>query len=115
MKPAVATGYVIWVCWRPLKPGHKLLLKASCFTPIYSIKLPLLMHSLINNHPFLDGNKRTGITAAGLFLQLNGYQLTVGNDELESFTLKVASSLLDIAGISAWLKTYSQPIEQNPS
>jgi death-on-curing protein len=74
-----------------------------------------LMHSLINNHPFLDGNKRPGITAAGLFLQLNGYQLTVGNDELESFTLKVASSRLDIAEISAWLKTFSQPIEQNPS
>ena len=51
-----------------------------------------LMHPLINNHPFLDGNKRTDITAAGLFLQLNGYQLTASNDKLESFTLKVAST-----------------------
>jgi len=68
-----------------------------------------LMDSLINNHPFLDGNKRAGITATGLFLQLNGYRLTASNKEMESFTMKVASNRLDIAEISAWLQSYSLP------
>jgi death-on-curing protein len=60
-----------------------------------------LMDSLINNHAFLDGNKRTGITAAGLFLRLNGYRLTAANAELEVFTLRVATKRLEMAEIAA--------------
>ncbi|MCJ7584226.1 MAG: type II toxin-antitoxin system death-on-curing family toxin [Anaerolineales bacterium] len=38
-------------------------------------KVAALLDSLINDHPFVDGNKRTGITAAALFLRRNGYRL----------------------------------------
>lgn len=51
-----------------------------------------LMELLINNHPFLDGNKRTGIACAVLFLKQNGIGFSARNSDLEKFTLRVASS-----------------------
>jgi death on curing protein len=54
-------------------------------------KAAALLASLILNHPFLDGKKRTGMTAAALFLQQNGQLLQTSNSELESFTLRVAN------------------------
>ena len=61
------------------------------YPDIYT-KVAALMDSLIRNHPFLDGNKRTGIIAAVIFLRMNGYQLEATNTELEEFTLGVAKS-----------------------
>lgn len=66
-------------------------------------KAAALMQALIQNHPFIDGNKRTGSVAAGLFLQLNGYILQAKNRELESFTLKVTISKISLAEIANWL------------
>ena len=43
-----------------------------------------LFESLSQNHPFIDGNKRTAITATGVFLLLNGYKLSC--DDLETYT-----------------------------
>ncbi|HXF69069.1 MAG TPA: type II toxin-antitoxin system death-on-curing family toxin [Thermoflexus sp.] len=70
-------------------------------------KAAALMDSLIRNHPFVDGNKRTGIAAAALFLLQNGYRLTATNEELEAFTLYVAESKPEISEIAAWLKAHS--------
>lgn len=67
-------------------------------------KAAALMDSLTNNHPFVDGNKRTGIAAAALFLQANGYHLQVSNTELEKFTLEVARSQRKIEEIAAWFR-----------
>jgi death on curing protein len=67
-------------------------------------KAAALLDSLIRNHPFVDGNKRAGITAAALFLRLNGYQLEVTNSELEKFTLKVARSHHNVDEIAVWLR-----------
>ena len=64
------------------------------------------MDSLIRNHPFVDGNKRTAITAAGLFLRLNGYALQVENDEMARFTLDCAQSKLPLKEIQEWLQGY---------
>lgn len=72
-------------------------------------KAAALMDSLIRNHPFIDGNKRTGIAAAALFLRQNGRHLTATNPELESFTLHVAESRPDISEIAAWLEAHSRP------
>jgi len=62
-----------------------------------------LMDSLINNHPFLDGNKRTGITAAGLFLLINGWKLTVSQEDLETITLQVAKDGMEVTALAGWL------------
>jgi death-on-curing protein len=67
-------------------------------------KTAVLMDSLINNHPFLDGNKRTGITAAGLFLLINRWALTASQQELETITLQVASEGMEVAALAGWLR-----------
>jgi death on curing protein len=66
-------------------------------------KAAALMHSLIGNHPFVDGNKRTGLTAALAFLDLNGISTEpFSEDAAYDLTIAVASGKLtevdDIAG-----------------
>lgn len=76
-----------------------LLLKAAC-----------LMHSLILNHAFLDGNKRTGMVMAGTMLAMNGYRLEVERREMVSFALSVAEGKRSVEEIAAWLETHSRAI-----
>jgi death on curing protein len=72
-------------------------------------KAAALMESLVNNHPFIDGNKRTGIACTVLFLRQNGVPFSAGNSELEKFTLRVASSKINRSQIAEWLKKHSRP------
>jgi death-on-curing protein len=74
-------------------------------------KAAALMDSLINNHPFVDGNKRTGIAAAALFLRINGFKLTASPTELEKNTLSVAQYKMSLAEIAKWLRKDSHPGE----
>jgi death-on-curing protein len=67
-------------------------------------KAAALMDSLINNHPFLDGNKRTGITATGLFFRINGWKLTASSEELVACTIRVAVEGLEIDELANWLR-----------
>ncbi|NPA90204.1 MAG: type II toxin-antitoxin system death-on-curing family toxin [Chloroflexi bacterium] len=75
-------------------------------------KAAALLESIIRNHPFIDGNKRTGIAAAALFLLLNGWLLVADNEELESFTLRVAQSQTTFDEIVQWLREHSRPLSQ---
>jgi death-on-curing protein len=75
--------------------------------PDLFVKAAALMDSLIRNHPFIDGNKRTGIGAAALFLRINGYRLDAPHAELERFTLETAMSQHPIDEIAAWLQMHS--------
>ena len=72
-------------------------------------KAAALMQSLIHNHPFIDGNKRTGIAAAALSLRRNGRRLPATDPELEAFTRQVTESRPEISEIATWLKTHSAP------
>lgn len=74
-------------------------------------KAAALMHSLILNHPMLDGNKRLSVSAAALFLERNGQRLVAGNAEVEAFTLRAAQGLADVDAIAAWLRRNSEPLE----
>ena len=56
---------------------------------------------------FIDGNKRTGISASARFLFINGYELKTSNKELERFVLKVVVQKLDIQKIAKWFKENS--------
>lgn len=69
-------------------------------------KAASLLDSLIRDHPFMDGNKRTAITAAALFMQLNGYSLMVANDEMVRFTLACAQSRVTLEEITAWFRRF---------
>jgi death-on-curing protein len=74
-------------------------------------KTGALMESLICNHPFVDGNKRTGVTAAGLFLRRNGYRLIANNADLVAITMKIAQSQIDLEELTIWFRENSQPIK----
>jgi death-on-curing protein len=74
-------------------------------------KAAALLESLVNNHPFVDGNKRTGITSAVMFLQVNNYSLTASNQELETFVLSIASGEHTVDSIVEWLRLHSKSIE----
>ncbi len=71
-------------------------------------KAAALMDSLVRNHPFMDGNKRTAIAAAGIFLRFNHHQLIVENDEMVRFTLACAQSQLPLDEITSWFKLHSR-------
>ena len=70
-------------------------------------KAAALLESLVNNHPFVDGNKRTGITATILFLQINGYQFNASQKSLVAFVLSVAQGMETLESIAIWLKTHT--------
>jgi len=65
-------------------------------------------HGLIRNHPFLDGNKRIGFTAAVAFLELNGCRFTAPEADAALKTLALAARELDEAGYAAWLRENSR-------
>lgn len=67
-----------------------------------------LLQSLLKNHPFVDGNKRTALSSAGIFLKINDYKLINNHKEEVEFGVKVDSQNLTLAQISAWLKNHSQ-------
>lgn len=70
-------------------------------------KAAALMESLARNHPFIDGNKRTSITASGIFLSFNGYMLSCSSKELERFTVSVATGRISFGEITAWFRKNS--------
>lgn len=71
-------------------------------------KAAALMESLIKNHPFIDGNKRTAISSTGIFLRMNGYTLETSQKELEGFTLDMATGKASLNDAAKWFKQYSQ-------
>lgn len=69
-------------------------------------KAGLYMYNIIANHIFQDGNKRTGLESALLFLQLNNYDLkqTVTNEILTNFTLSVAAGEKTLEEVQKWFE-----------
>jgi len=75
------------------------------------LKAAALMHSLVLNHPFVDGNKRTALAATAIFLEVNGYSLMAGNQEVLVFTRRAVVGAMDLGGMATWLKAHSRPLE----
>ena len=69
-------------------------------------KAAALAFSLIQNHPFIDGNKRIGHAAMEVFLILNGYEILADVDEQERMILGVASSAIGRVEFAAWLQDH---------
>jgi len=64
---------------------------------------------VIANHPFLDGNKRTGFMLAATFLELNGHELTATEESVVEHTLGLAASAISEEEYAGWLRAESQP------
>ena len=63
---------------------------------------------LVKNHPFIDGNKRTGFVVAVIFLQFNGWRLEAGEVDATLRTLALAAGEMTEAAYAAWLKANSK-------
>ena len=72
--------------------------------PDRAAKAAALLHSLVMNHPFVDGNKPVGAMAAELFLRANDVRLTAGDRELTEMTLVAAQGRLDAEAIAIWFR-----------
>lgn len=71
--------------------------------PALLSKAAVMCRSIISNHPFVDGNKRTGIHVTLIFLELNGIELQYSQNELIELGFGVASGQLSSDDILKWL------------
>ena len=70
-----------------------------------------LLESLVNNHPFLDGNKRVGFAAAHTFLLLNGFDLDVSSMAAFAFVMKaITGGKLRFALLHEWISAHLVPV-----
>jgi death-on-curing protein len=67
-------------------------------------KAAALLHSLVQNDPFIDANERAGATAMGLFVLANEHELRAREDELEALVLAVARGELAAEALAIWIR-----------
>ena len=78
--------------------------------PSLAAKASVLGFTIIRNHPFADGNKRTGHAAMEIFLILNGYELKASVDKSEKIVLQVAAGELSREEFQTWIEHHLAPI-----
>lgn len=59
---------------------------------------------IVHNHPFVDGNKRTGFVVGILFLELNGYRFNASEEDAAQAVLALAAGTLDEGGYGAFVR-----------
>lgn len=69
------------------------------------------LFGIAKNHPFVDGNKRTALAAADLFLYFNGVSLEADEDDLIQFVLMVAAGEIDEDGAAAFFRDHIEPLD----
>jgi death on curing protein len=79
--------------------------------PTLATKAAAPGYSLIQNHPFLDGNKRVGHAAMETMLGLNGYEISAAIDEQEQVVLEVASGQRSREELTEWLEIHLVPLK----
>jgi death-on-curing protein len=63
---------------------------------------------IVKNHPFLDGNKRTGILAAATFLSLNGYAFRPEETAIVQMIVGLAAGEVEAAPLARWFEDFSE-------
>ena len=82
--------------------------------PDLASKAAALGHSLIQNHAFVDGNKRIGHAAMEVFLLLNGHEIDASVDDQETIIIDVASGKVSRIELSEWLSK-NMVVRNDPS
>jgi death-on-curing protein len=77
-------------------------------TDLFEMAAAYLYH-IVLNHPFLDGNKRVGLEAALIFLEINGQSIIATDDELVDLTLRTAQALTSKAEIADFFRSHASP------
>ena len=65
------------------------------------------LYHLVENHPFVDGNKRVGAMAALIFLDMNGFEFDASDEDFTAMVLKVASGEMMKSEISLFLRQHT--------
>jgi death-on-curing protein len=79
--------------------------------PTVPDKAAAMLHSIVRNHALVDGNKPLGLASVLAFLGLNGWRLTLTNDEAYDLVMAVAEGRVDdVPSISARLAQGSRPV-----
>lgn len=73
---------------------------------IFEMAAAYLFH-IIRNHPFVDGNKRTGTVAAVVFLIMNGRELHADEEDFEAMVRSVAEGKLDKTGAAGFFRRHA--------
>lgn len=98
------------------------MLESAVFRPMTTVggfdayadlhtKAAVLLYSLVRNHPFIDGNKRTAFVACFIFYKLNGYHLVAEQGEVVALVTDAAEGLLDVETIVGVIKGWARPID----
>jgi death-on-curing protein len=64
----------------------------------------LYVAGIVRNHPFVDGNKRTGFVVGVLFLELNGFDFRASEEDATQAVMALAAGTLDESGYATWLR-----------
>jgi len=67
-------------------------------------KAAVLFFGIVTRHPFVDGNKRTGLVVAETFLNLNGKRLIAKDKDIWNALHKISEGQMSVDQIAAWLK-----------
>jgi death on curing protein len=78
---------------------------------IYEMAAAYLFH-IIRNHPFVDGNKRTGAISAVVFLIVNGIELNVGENIFEEIVISAAEGTIDKPAVAQLFRKNAIPAGQ---
>jgi len=98
------------------------LLESAVFTPAQSMgghylhrSIPQMaaayLFHIVSNHPFIDGNKRTGAFASEVFLDMNGWTLDVDDDTFEALVRGVAAGQFRKERVIEFFERYARPSE----
>ena len=74
---------------------------------IYEMAAAYLFH-IVRNHPFIDGNKRTGAVASVVFLMMNGIDLQADENDLEKVVILTAEGKMDKAAIAGFFQSNAE-------
>lgn len=77
--------------------------------PEITDKAAAIIRGIIADHPFIDGNKRTGMLAGLTLLNLNKTNLQIKPGEIEDFAVEIAINNLDVVDIAVWLNVHIIP------
>lgn len=94
-----------------LRSAEALPFQASFGLELYPTifeKAAVYARSIIMNHPFVDGNKRTGMNTSMTFLQLNGHRFNGLRGSIEDFAVQLVVDKLEIAQIAEWFKLHTE-------
>jgi death on curing protein len=81
----------------------------DAYSTIFS-KAASLLHSLVLNHAFLDGNKRVAYVASVAFLHMNGFVIEASQDSKYQMVMDVIEKGMDLGELASWLEKHARPI-----